>query len=187
VNESETVRRARGGDEAAWVALVQQHQAAAFRLAYLLLGDADEANDVAQEAFVRAFGAFHRFDERRPLRPWLLQIVRNLAANRRRSLRRSLAALQRWWQATPAREEDIEGEAVVNHTWQDLWQAVQQLPVHDQEVIYLRYFLDLSVAEAAATLGVAEGTVKSRSARAVQRLRTLVLQVYPHLGEEYLA
>ncbi|MEZ4737214.1 MAG: RNA polymerase sigma factor [Caldilineaceae bacterium] len=95
----------RGGNEATWAALVQAHQAAVFRLAYLLLGDADEAEDVAQEAFIRAFYALARFDPARPLRPWLLQIARNLAYNRRRSLRRYLAALGRWWEATSSQVE----------------------------------------------------------------------------------
>ena len=63
---------------AAWTTLVGQQQEAVFRLAYLLLGDADEAQDVAQEAFIRAFRALHRFDPARPLRPWLLSITANL-------------------------------------------------------------------------------------------------------------
>lgn len=67
---------------------------------------------------------------------------------------------------------------------QELWQAVQQLQRSDQEVIYLRFFLDLSVADTAITLGVAEGTVKSRLSRALTRLRTLVLREFPGLHKE---
>ncbi len=68
MSEAKLIGRARQGDEAAWEILVRQHQEAAFRLAYLLLGDADEAEDVAQETFIRAFRSLDRFDPDRPLR-----------------------------------------------------------------------------------------------------------------------
>lgn len=184
VNEAEQIVAARGGNEATWAALVQAHQAAVFRLAYLLLGDADEAEDVAQEAFIRAFYALARFDPARPLRPWLLQIARNLAYNRRRSLRRYLAALGRWWEATSSQVEAPSVTVLQEQEAQTLWQAVQQLQVRDQEVIYVRYFLALSVADTAAALGVAEGTVKSRLSRALSRLRTVVEREFPGLQKE---
>ena len=79
------IESARQGDETAWVELVRLHQEAVFRLAYLFLGDPDEAEDAAQETFIRAYRALGRFDTSRPLRPWLLQIVANLTRNRRRS------------------------------------------------------------------------------------------------------
>ena len=192
MNEAEQILQARQGNATAnplaWAALVAQHQDAVFRLAYLMVGDADEAEDVAQEAFIRAFYALDRFDPTRPLRPWLLQIVRNLARNRRRSIRRYLAAVGRWWQTTPLREaaSTIAGtaELIREQEAQELWQAVQQLAASDQEVIYLRYFLELSVADTAVTLGVAEGTVKSRLSRALVRLRTVVEREFPGLQRE---
>lgn len=192
MNEAEQILQARQGNATAnplaWAALVAQHQDAVFRLAYLMVGDADEAEDVAQEAFIRAFYALDRFDPTRPLRPWLLQIVRNLARNRRRSIRRYLAAVGRWWQTTPLREaaSTIAGtaELIREQEAQELWQAVQQLAASDQEVIYLRYFLELSVADTAVTLGVAEGTVKSRLSRALVRLRSVVEREFPSLQRE---
>ena len=101
MNEIDLIARARRGEQAAWLTLVRQHQEALFRMAYLLLGDADEAQDVAQEAFIRAYDALDSVKAGHPLRPWLLQIAKNLARNRRRSARRYLAALQRWWTAQP--------------------------------------------------------------------------------------
>lgn len=192
MNEAEQILQARQGNATAnplaWAALVAQHQDAVFRLAYLMVGDADKAEDVAQEAFIRAFYALDRFDPTRPLRPWLLQIVRNLARNRRRSIRRYLAAVGRWWQTTPLREaaSTIAGtaELIREQEAQELWQAVQQLAASDQEVIYLRYFLELSVADTAVTLGVAEGTVKSRLSRALVRLRSVVEREFPSLQRE---
>lgn len=186
MNETDQIHRARQGDESAWANLVQQHQDAVFRLTYLLVGDGDEAEDVAQETFIRAFYALYRFDTTRPLRPWLLQIAKNLAHNRRRAVRRYLAALGRWWQAVPAQEE-ASIVVLQEQEAQELWQAVQQLQRNDQEVIYLRYFLELSVADTAMTLGVAEGTVKSRLSRALARLRTLVMREFPGLQKEGVA
>ena len=172
MREDELIERVLAGDAAAWTLLLSAHQESVFRLAYLLLGDAAEAEDVAQEALLRAGRALDRFDRARPLRPWLLQITRNLALNRRRSARRRIAALQRWWSSTPAPADPI---AQVDAGAADLHQAVATLSREDQEVIYLRFFLELPVDETAQTLGIAPGTVKSRLSRALQRLRPLLL------------
>jgi RNA polymerase sigma-70 factor, ECF subfamily len=184
VTEQDLIGRVRDSDEAAWATLVAEHQQAAFRLAYLLLGDADEAEDIAQEAFVRAFRALHRFDADRPFRPWLLQIVANLARNRQRSVRRYLAALTRAAWIVPESISAL-GERTAQ-TWeaQTLWQAVRRLSHADQQIIYLRYFLELGEQETAATLGIAPGTVKSRLHRAVSRLRAIVERDFPALREE---
>lgn len=169
--EANWIAQARRGDAAAWERLVRQQQDAVFRLAYLLLRDPAEAEDVAQEAFVRAFLALDSFDVERPLRPWLLQITRNLAKNRLRSLSRYWAMVKRWWQE----QDPVAGPA---HLHRDesaqLWQAVQRLGPKAQEVIYLRYFLALSEAETAAALDVPTGTVKSRLHRALQQLRGVI-------------
>lgn len=101
MTDTDLVARARMGDETAWETLVRRHQDAAFRLAYLVCGAVDEAEDVAQEAFIRAFESLDRFDASRPLRPWLLQVVKNLAYNRQCSIRRYLNALERFARNEP--------------------------------------------------------------------------------------
>jgi RNA polymerase sigma-70 factor (ECF subfamily) len=173
------IAQARQGDNAAWEILVRQHQEAAFRLAYLLLGDGAEAEEAAQEAFVRAYLALDRFDESRPFRPWLLSIVANLARNQRRKLGRYWAMVQRWWQANEAssstgRRDDADL----------LWQAVRQLRPAAQEIIYCRYFLALSEAETADVLHIRPGTVKSRLHRALQQLRMIIETDFSELAEE---
>jgi RNA polymerase sigma-70 factor (ECF subfamily) len=184
VSEANLIEQARRGDGAAWTALVSQHQEAVFRLAYLLSGDPDEAEDVAQDTFIRAFYALSRFDQSRPLRPWLLSIAVNLTHNRRRAVGRYLAAVSRWFQRealtgpTPQEVQAQQAEA------QALWQAVRRLSQADQEIIYLRYFLELSVAETAEAAGLASGTVKSRLHRALNRLRRVVVEEFPALQEE---
>ncbi len=179
--EAGLIVRARRGDEAAWEALVLEYQQPIFRLAYLLLGDAAEAEDVAQEAFIRAFRALDRFDESRPLRPWLLQIAANLARNRQRSAGRYLQALARMVRGAPEPVSSIGEQTEQRWEAETLWQAVRRLSAADQEIIYLRYFLELSEAEAAEALGVALGTVKSRMHRAMGRLRAVVEQEFPSL------
>jgi RNA polymerase sigma-70 factor (ECF subfamily) len=184
VNERELVIAARAGDETAWAGVIRRHQEAVFRLAYLLLGDADDAEDVAQEVFFRAYRALDRFDAGRPLRPWLLEITRNLCHNWRRALRRYAAALGRVMQITPAVSSDPTDQAADQWKAEMLWQAVRRLRMVDQETIYLRYFLELPVEEAAQALQVAPGTVKSRLARALERLRATIEQDFPGLREE---
>jgi RNA polymerase sigma-70 factor (ECF subfamily) len=181
--EIDWVRQARQGNAEAWESIVLEHQQAVFRLAYLLLGDADEAEDVAQETFIRAFRALDGFDAQRPLRPWLLRIATNLAYNWRRSTGRYLLALQRLLYHEPAppslrqrTEQRLEAET--------LWEAIRKLTLPDQQVIYLRYFLESSENEAAEVLRVPTGTVKSRLHRALGRLRVILQEEYSETMQE---
>lgn len=180
--ESDLVRLARQGDGFAWERLVGEHQKPVFRLAYLLLGDPDEAQDVAQETFIRAYHALHRFDAERPLRPWLLRIAANLSHNRRRSLHRYLSALRRLARDDlHALRETPQPDSSDN---QALGEAVGRLKWQHREAIYLRYFLEMSEAEMAGALGIAPGTVKSRLHRALDNLRQVIEHEYPHLKDE---
>ncbi len=161
------------------------HQEPVFRFAYLFLGDPDDAEDVTQETFLRAYYNLKRFDPTRPLRPWLLSIAANLARNRHRSVARYLAALTRSFRAEPSASLDVEQHSVQDMNAGQLWKAARQLTTDDQHIIYLRFFLDLSTAEAAQALDVAEGTVKSRLNRAVGRLRVVIKKDFPTLSEGY--
>lgn len=182
MDESTLVRHAANGDAAAWESLMVTHQEAVFRLAYLLLGDPDDAEDVAQDSFLRAWKHLRSFDAARPLRPWLLSITANLARNRRRSAGRYFAALMRAFRDEPV-SAGIEEKSAQNFQAHELWQAVQKLHVLDQQIVYLRYFLELPVAETAQILQVAEGTVKSRLSRALEKLRGIINQDFPVLSE----
>jgi RNA polymerase sigma-70 factor (ECF subfamily) len=183
VDESTLIRHAADGEAAAWEPLVLAHQEAVFRLCYLLLGDPDDAEDIAQETFLRAWNHLKRFDLMRPLRPWLLSIASNLASNRRRSAGRYLAALTRAFRSEPVSSGSVEEKSAQHMQASDLWKAVRNLNMPDQQIIYLRYFLELSVTETAEVLQVAEGTVKSRLSRALERLREIIEQDFPVLVE----
>ncbi len=182
MDESTLIRRAANGDAAALEPLMLAHQEAVFRLAYLLLGDPDDAEDVAQETFLRAWKYLRRFDGTRPLRPWLLSITSNLASNRRRSAGRYLSALTRAFQNEPT-PVSIEEKNVKHMESNALWTAVQTLNITDRQIVYLRYFLDMSVTETAEVLRIAEGTVKSRLSRALEKLRKVIKQDFPMLVE----
>lgn len=188
VDEIALVARARQADELAWERLVRQHQQAVFRLAYLILGDMatrSEAEDVAQEAFIRAYLKLDQFDAERPLQPWLLGIAANLARNRRRSVGRYWAALRRWLQAHP--DPAVTTMGLDERTEARLlWQAVQKLRFRAREVVYLRYFLELSEAETAATLDIPAGTVKSRLHRALKQLRAVIEMEFPELADAFV-
>ena len=172
--ESELVERAKRGDHSAYGQLVQAYQGIAFRTAYLISGDATEAEDAAQEGFVKAFYALNRFRTGAPFRPWLLQIVANEARNRRRSAGRRTALVVRTAAQAPSGEAAPSPEAAVisGEQHQELLAAVNTLRDEDRLVLTCRYFLELSEEETAAALGWRRGTVKSRLSRALERLRT---------------
>ncbi len=171
MDESDLIGLAAQKDEQAWEELMHTHQQAVFRLAYLFTGDPDEAEDVAQETFVRAFRFIDRFDRRRSFRPWLLSITANLARNRLRGFKRYLAALQALVRREPDAILHPTSEQTGSEEAKRLWQVVRKLSHADQQVIYLRYFLELSEEEASTALNVAQGTIKSRLHRALSRLR----------------
>jgi RNA polymerase sigma-70 factor (ECF subfamily) len=179
LDEAELVERARRGDLEAWERLVRAYQGIAFRTAYVLAGNAADAEEAAQDGFVKAQRALGRFRRGAPLRPWLLRIVANEARNRRRSAGRRerlalrAAAEHRSGDAVPSPEAAL----VAREDQERLLEAVERLPDGHRDAIACRYFLDLSEEETAAALGVRRGTVKSRLARALAHLRE-------HLEEE---
>ena len=173
VDESELVERARRGDVDAYGEIVRAHETIAFRTAYLLTGDAGDAEEAAQEAFVKAYRALARFRRGAPFRPWLLTIVANEARNRRRSAGRRAQVVLRAVAAEPSGGAAPSPEAVLleRELRSELLDSVNGLREEERLVVALRFFLDLSEAETAAALGVRPGTVKSRLARALARLR----------------
>jgi RNA polymerase sigma-70 factor (ECF subfamily) len=171
--ESVLVERARRGDQDAYGELVTRYQALAARVAYVITASSAEAEDVTQDAFVKAYYALDRFREGAPFRPWLLRIVANEAKNRKTAAGRRptvelSAAAERASGETALSPEDA---AVAGDLRSGLLAAIGRLREEDRLVLSYRYFLDLSEVEMATVLGVARGTVKSRLSRAMARLR----------------
>jgi RNA polymerase sigma-70 factor (ECF subfamily) len=174
LNEQEQILRAKNGDVAAFEMLVRTHQQIALRVAYLVAGDSTVAEDVTQEAFVKAFRALPRFHDDGSFRPWLLRIVRNEALNdRRRRGRQERLALR-------VANDPVSGGAALSPETtviaavqrEAVLQAIGDLPDRYRDVVGLRYLLGLSEAETAVALGLPVGTVKSRTARALDRLES---------------
>ena len=171
--ESELVERARRGDTRAYEQIVHAHQGIAFRTAYLVAGNAADAEEATQDAFLKAYRALGRFRRGAPFRPWLLEIVANEARNRRRSAGRRAAVELRIATEVPpgGAAPSPEGALLHDERRATLLAALAELREEERLVIACRYFLDLSEAETAATLGIRPGTVKSRLSRALERLR----------------
>ena len=172
IAEESLLARAREGDVQAYEELVGRHQLVAFRVAWLVTRSTPDAEEAAQDGFVKAYRSLDRFREGESFRPWLLAIVGNEARNRRvaagrRERLRLRAEEERPVTVAPA----AEAEALAAEEREALLAAVARLPDRDRLVIGARYFLELNEAETAAVLGIRKGTVKSRLSRALERLR----------------
>jgi RNA polymerase sigma-70 factor, ECF subfamily len=166
------------GDVGSYEELVRRYQDVAMRTAYLVAPEADAA-DAVQDAFVKAYAALDRFRDGAPVKPWLLRIVANEGRNRRRSAVRRAGLAERAARIdAPARVADSpESAFLAAESRQMLLAALSALRDEDREVIGARYLLDLSEAETAETLGLRRGTVKSRTSRALGRLRTALVDI----------
>jgi RNA polymerase sigma-70 factor (ECF subfamily) len=161
-SEQRLVAAARDGSVDAFETLYRRSWPYAYRTAYLIVRDEAAAEDIAQEAFLRAIRSLDRFDRRRPFAPWLHRIVVNRAIDwaRARAHRREvgdapLGALQ-----APPREE-LDGELAA---------ALAGLPPEQRAVVVLRYLLEYTPGEIAELLDLPRGTVNSRMRRALDAL-----------------
>jgi len=176
--ERELLERARRGDVEAFGALVREHEQAAFRAAYVVVGSAEDAEDVTQEAFVKAYRALGRFRTGSPFRPWLLAIVGNEARNHLRAAGRRAHHQRRAGALEPRAVEPDAGDVLLRgDERRRVLAAVERLPHGERAAILARYFVGLTDAEAAAVLGVPRTALRVRAWRGLQKLRR-------ELGEE---
>jgi RNA polymerase sigma factor (sigma-70 family) len=163
---------------AAYETLVRRYQDVALRTAHLVAPEADAA-DATQDAFIKAYGALSRFRDGAPFRPWLLRIVANESRNRRRSAdRRANLAVRAGAIATSTTGvASPEATFLASERRDMLLSALGRLRDEDREVIGARFLLELSEAETADALGLPAGTVKSRTSRALGRLRTALVEL----------
>ena len=164
-SDSDLARAAQTGDRVAFAELLRPEYRSAFRLAYGLLQDVDEAEDAVQEA---AFTAWRRIGNLRAgavMRPWFLGIV----ANRCRSVKRS-----RWWSVTKTDPPEVEAPSTDLAASVDLRRALRRIGHEERLVLVLRYYLDMPYEEIAATLGTTPKAVRTRVERAIRRLRPIL-------------
>ena len=172
LDDAAAVARARTGDVDAYEILVVRYTVPAHRAA-VLLGAGADADDVVQEAFVKAYRQLAHYQGRSGFRPWLLAIVANETRNLHRSRRRRDGLVLR---AAARAEPEASGpdpaeSAVEVERRRYLVEQIRLLDPRDREVLVCRFLLDLSESETAVTLGLPKGTVKSRTSRALTKLR----------------
>lgn len=168
---------ARRGDGPAFAALVRPHLPAMLRLACAVSGSATDAEDIVQESLTALFRSLRSFDENRPIAPWFARIVVNQARNNRRGRIRRRLLLEKASRSAPTTVGTSADtvELIMDPTdGGQVFTALKSLSPDDQSVLALRHLAGLTEAETAIALHIAVGTVKSRSARALQRLRSIV-------------
>jgi len=170
--ERALIRSAQRGDLAAFGRLVANHQQAVYNIAHRVIGNRQEAEDVAQETFVKAHKALTRFDPQRPLAPWLYRIATNTALNWIKRHRRETLLSEEVQLADTA--PSPESQVIASEAANRLRAAVATLPDNYQAVIELRHFQGLSYQEMSEALGVPLSDVKSWLFRARRRLRKVL-------------
>ena len=170
------------GDEAAFHALVDQQTSSVFRICYRILGRVDEAEDAVQETLVLAYRTLATFRGDGPPGAWLARIAVRECWRRARSTARRQAAtipLDGVVEATLADPTDPAREAIAAEERDEVRRAVAALPEPYGEVVALRFFGDLSLADIAAAVGRPEATVKTQLYRGLGRLRTEMREEAP--------
>jgi RNA polymerase sigma-70 factor (ECF subfamily) len=160
------IERCLAGDQEAWNQIVRQHWRKVFNLAYKFVGRHDEAEDLAQDVFLKIFKALHTFDRRANFQTWLISISRNLCIDHYRSVRKERETMARDVDASqltpPARERSPLGELEQVDLRRRIKEALAELPPTLREAVVLRDLQEFSYQEIATQLRLPEGTVKSR-------------------------
>jgi len=188
-SDSELIKRFLEGSEEAFNRLVLRHQRRAYNIAYRFLSQHEDALEVAQDAFVRAYRNLRRFKGRSSFKTWLYKIILNLARNRYRQ-RVSRGELKKVSLDNPKQYEDSEGPREIEDRTlspmreiggreiaQQIQRGLMQLAAEHRQVIILRHIEGLSYAEMSEVLQCAEGTVKSRLHRARLELRDVLREL----------
>lgn len=179
IEEALLISRARDGDQEAFQQLVERYQGAVYNLAYRMLGDPGDAEDAAQEIFVRIYRQLGRYDPARKFSTWVLAIATNFCIDQLRRRRMQLVPLENIIPWARSRESGPEGEAITQEERDEVQRLITRLPEKYRAPLVLRYFDELSCAEIAEVLGMPEGTVKTQIHRARKALGKLLAE-----GEE---
>lgn len=179
MDENQLIKKAQTGDLEAFEILVIENQDFVYNLALRTLGDPVEAQDIAQDAFIRAWVSLSKFHRQAKFRTWLYRIVVNLCYNRLPRLRRELELMPPENIAELAdtdRQTALETDVESREQQAFLHRKIDELPDHYRMLISLRYQKELSYEEIAALTDLPLGTVKTGLFRAKQRLRKIILE-----------
>src|SRR5918995_1452182 len=162
----ELIERCLRGDQLAWEMIVRQHWRKVFNVAYKFVGRHDEAEDLAQDIFLRIFKALHTFDKRANFQTWLISISRNLCIDHYRSVRKERETMAREVDASQLMPASVERGPYAQLEQTGLKdmirRALAELPPMLREAVVLRDLQEFSYLEIAERLALPEGTVKSR-------------------------
>ena len=179
---ADIVQRVRAGDVDAFGQIVKGYERRVFALAVMILRNREGADDVTQDAFVRAFERLDLYDVRRPFYPWLatitMRLSRNWLARHSPGARRETPIQPEssaYASAAPAALDVLAAEDEGRH----LWRLVERLPLGERTAVVLHYRQELSVSEVASAIGVTAGTVKTLLFRARQHLRASLAGATP--------
>lgn len=178
-NEADLIRKAQRGNLFAFEEIVKRYQRRVYAVAIRIVRRHDVADDVAQEAFIRAYQALLSFDPLRPFGPWICRIAANLAVNHVRSPIAREQELPEGHAETPAADDSPLTSLLEQEGRVVLERALAGLPTEQRAVFVLRVTEELSYREIADTLGISIGTVMSRLSRAREKLRA---SLRPYLG-----
>ncbi len=177
-NDAAVVERVRAGNTDAFRVLVERHSVALFRLAYRMTGNRQDAEDVVQETFLRAYRHLRRFDARASLAAWLHRVAVNCSINLLNQHQRQSRAGQpaeATWAGTsdlwPAATRTPDREVLSIEVQQQVQAALTQLTPREKAAFVLRHFEGRSIAEISSTLGLRANAAKQNVFRAVQKLR----------------
>jgi RNA polymerase sigma-70 factor (ECF subfamily) len=177
--EADLLGKARDGNLFAFEEVVRRYQRRVYAVAFRIVRRHDVADDVTQEAFIRAHQALKSFDLGRPFGPWICRIAANLSINHVRSPQSREEALPEGHAEEPSEAPGPETRVLEREGQEVLQRAVLDLPGEQRAVFVLRVYEELSYREIAETLGLSMGTVMSRLSRARARLREALA---PYLG-----
>lgn len=177
--EADLLAKAQGGNLFAFEEIVKRYQRRVYGTALRILRRHDLADDVVQDAFLRAYQALGRFDRQRPFGPWICRIAANLAVNHVRSPESREEALPESLAETPTADQGPLGGILESEGREVLDKAMERLSPEQRAVFVLRVFEELSYQEIADALDISPGTVMSRLSRARERLREALT---PYLG-----
>jgi len=187
-DDTEFIVQARRGDRAAFGELVKRYQRRAYAVAYGLVGNREDALELAQESFVKAYRAMNRFDTEMPFYPWLYRIVRNTCLNHlKKRVRRGERSLDGMMEDGTdfATHRDGPAEAAGSDELRSrLSECMTTLSTPHREILSLRHVEELSYEEIAQVLELPKGTVMSRLHAARQALRAAMLSSGATIGSE---
>ncbi len=177
--EARLVKLARKGDQGAFAELVDVYKDKIFHLAYRMLSNRHEAEDIVQETFLRVYKNFHRYDEKQKFSTWIYRIATNLCIDRLRKRKPSYYLDAEMndqegmdgYTLIPGDDRTPETEYLLSETQQTIHQAIEGLPAKYKSVIVLRYLQDLSLQEIGDVLDMPVTTVKTRVHRGREFLR----------------